>query len=331
MDRRDGACGRQHVFLVPEYLKDASKKMKNGLMFVKLVNPCSGEGAIYLFNMCLPQLFEIKVFKEKHHSWFINESVQSGGLLHFATPMDPLFLLLHYLMKAGKEGKFQPIDQVVMDDMFPNCILLLKLPELEKLLRHVTEEKEIDKKKYYKYSKEKTLKWLEKKVHQTVAALKTNNVNVGARVQSTAFFFGDQASIDKEGKHIISSEVIFVWSKLLMCKCLSYSFKTLVSRKLHILLLYSHRSRGRCVFCFRAKWYCCRRSLLSIISTEFIHSTDVHFALIVITILTTHLLSVSHVPGLLLSCQCAHISLSDPASKSHSTLKASRLGPESHS
>uniref|UniRef100_A0A8C3VSH5 Ribonuclease H2 subunit B n=1 Tax=Catagonus wagneri TaxID=51154 RepID=A0A8C3VSH5_9CETA len=166
MDRRDGARGWQHVFLVPEYLKDASKKMKNGLMFVKLVNPCS------------------------------------GGLLHFATPVDPLFLLLHYLIKAGKEGKFQPIDQVVMDDMFPNCILLLKLPELEKLLRHVTEEKEIDKKKYYKYSKEKTLKWLEKKVSQTVAALKTSNINVGARVQSTAFFFGDHVSIDKEEDYI---------------------------------------------------------------------------------------------------------------------------------
>uniref|UniRef100_A0A2R8Y7M7 Ribonuclease H2 subunit B n=1 Tax=Homo sapiens TaxID=9606 RepID=A0A2R8Y7M7_HUMAN len=77
--------------------------MKNGLMFVKLVNPCSGEGAIYLFNMCLQQLFEVKVFKEKHHSWFINQSVQSGGLLHFATPVDPLFLLLHYLIKADKE------------------------------------------------------------------------------------------------------------------------------------------------------------------------------------------------------------------------------------
>lgn len=38
----------------------------------------TGEGAMYLFNMCLQQLFEIKVFKEKHHSWFINESVQSG-------------------------------------------------------------------------------------------------------------------------------------------------------------------------------------------------------------------------------------------------------------
>ncbi|KAI2569456.1 ribonuclease H2 subunit B [Homo sapiens] len=179
--------------------------MKNGLMFVKLVNPCSGEGAIYLFNMCLQQLFEVKVFKEKHHSWFINQSVQSGGLLHFATPVDPLFLLLHYLIKADKEGKFQPLDQVVVDNVFPNCILLLKLPGLEKLLHHVTEEKgnpEIDNKKYYKYSKEKTLKWLEKKVNQTVAALKTNNVNVSSRVQSTAFFSGDQASTDKEEDYI---------------------------------------------------------------------------------------------------------------------------------
>uniref|UniRef100_A0A8I5U9D9 Ribonuclease H2 subunit B n=1 Tax=Pongo abelii TaxID=9601 RepID=A0A8I5U9D9_PONAB len=179
--------------------------MKNGLMFVKLVNPCSGEGAIYLFNMCLQQLFEVKVFKEKHHSWFINQSVQSGGLLHFATPVDPLFLLLHYLIKADKEGKFQPLDQVVVDNVFPNCILLLKLPGLEKLLHHVTEEKgnpEIDNKKYYKYSKEKTLKWLEKKVNQTVAALKTNNVNVSSRVQSTAFFSGDQVSTDKEEDYI---------------------------------------------------------------------------------------------------------------------------------
>ncbi|XP_013371308.1 PREDICTED: ribonuclease H2 subunit B isoform X4 [Chinchilla lanigera] len=185
-----------------EYLKDASKKTKSGLMFIRLANPCSGEGAIYLFSMCLKQLFEIKVFKEKHHSWFINESVQSGGLLHFATPMDPLFLLLHYLIKAGKEGKFQPLDQVVMDDIFPNCTLLLKLPELEKSLPHVTEEKEIDNKKYYKYSKEKTLKWLEKKVNQTVAALKANHVNVGARVQSAAYFSGDQISSDKEEDYI---------------------------------------------------------------------------------------------------------------------------------
>ncbi|XP_038286770.1 ribonuclease H2 subunit B isoform X4 [Canis lupus familiaris] len=162
----------------------------------------TGEGTIYLFDLCLQQLFEIKVFKEKHHSWFIDQSVQSGGLLHFATPMDPLFLLLHYLRKADKEGKFQPLDQVVLDDTFPNCILLLRLPDLEKLLQHVTEEKEVDKKKYYKYSKEKTIKWLGKKVQQTVSALKTNNVNVSARVQATAFFSGDPFSSDKEEDYV---------------------------------------------------------------------------------------------------------------------------------
>uniref|UniRef100_A0A8C0NWT0 Ribonuclease H2 subunit B n=2 Tax=Canis lupus familiaris TaxID=9615 RepID=A0A8C0NWT0_CANLF len=202
MDRGGPAGARRHVLLLPEYLKDASKKMKSGLMFVKLVNPCSGEGTIYLFDLCLQQLFEIKVFKEKHHSWFIDQSVQSGGLLHFATPMDPLFLLLHYLRKADKEGKFQPLDQVVLDDTFPNCILLLRLPDLEKLLQHVTEEKEVDKKKYYKYSKEKTIKWLGKKVQQTVSALKTNNVNVSARVQATAFFSGDPFSSDKEEDYV---------------------------------------------------------------------------------------------------------------------------------
>ncbi|XP_062958642.1 ribonuclease H2 subunit B isoform X2 [Cynocephalus volans] len=201
-DCGEGAHTRQHVFLLPEYLRDASKKMKNGLMFVKLVNPCSGEGAMYLFDMCLQQLFEIKVFKEKHRSWFINQSVQSGGLLHFVTPLDPLFLLLYYLRKAEKEGKFQPLNQVVVDDVFPDCILLLKLPDIEKVLRHVTEEKEIGNKKYYKYSREKTLKWLEKKVNQTIAALKTNKVNVSARVQSTAFFSGDQVSSDKEEDYI---------------------------------------------------------------------------------------------------------------------------------
>ncbi|KAF3825848.1 hypothetical protein GH733_006675, partial [Mirounga leonina] len=35
-------------------------------------------------------------------------------------------------------------------------------------------------------------------VHQTVSALKSSNVNVGGRVQATAFFSGDQVSSDKE-------------------------------------------------------------------------------------------------------------------------------------
>lgn len=50
-------------------------------------------------------------------------------------------MLAFQLTKVFFQGKFQPLDQVVVDNMFPNCILLLKLPGLEKLLHHVTEEK----------------------------------------------------------------------------------------------------------------------------------------------------------------------------------------------
>lgn len=79
-----GARAWQHVFLLLEYLKDASKKMKSGLVFIKLANPRSGEGAIYLLNMCLPQLFEIKIFKEKTllvYKW-ISSSKRSSSLCH---------------------------------------------------------------------------------------------------------------------------------------------------------------------------------------------------------------------------------------------------------
>ncbi|XP_029397200.1 ribonuclease H2 subunit B [Mus pahari] len=240
-DRGDLAA-RQLVFLLPEYLKDASKK-KSGLLFAKLVNPHSGDGATYLIDMCQQQLFEIKVFKEKHHSWFINQSVQSGGLIHFATPMDPLFLLLHYLLKAGKEFGVRCWLHEVTLALFLLSVLCNNLRNSEApslaLYEHSATDHlgrvsvgrhfitaavfclqinftcrsvllcilswfdfEVNSKMYYKYSSEKTLKWLEKKVNQTVVALKANNVTVGARVQSSAYFSGVQVSTDKEEDYV---------------------------------------------------------------------------------------------------------------------------------
>lgn len=40
-----------------------------------------------------------------------------------------------------------------------------------------------------------------------MAALKANNVTVGARVQSSAYFSGDQFSRDKEGKQRVATEL----------------------------------------------------------------------------------------------------------------------------
>ncbi|NXG27214.1 RNH2B Ribonuclease, partial [Dromaius novaehollandiae] len=153
----------------------------------------TGEATLYLFNSGAQQLFEVKSFQEEYHSWFIGQTVQQDGRLLFVTPMDPLFLILYYLIKADKEkGKFQPLDQVVLDSEYPCCSLLLKCTDVKQTIHRVTEEKAIGSQKFHKYSQEKTLKWLKKKVNQTVKALKSSNVTVGERVQSATFISGKQ-------------------------------------------------------------------------------------------------------------------------------------------
>uniref|UniRef100_A0A4X2LH85 Ribonuclease H2 subunit B n=1 Tax=Vombatus ursinus TaxID=29139 RepID=A0A4X2LH85_VOMUR len=193
----------QWVLVAPESVTDLPGKTENGPVFTRLHNPCTGEAALYLFDTNAQQLFEVKAFHEEYHSWFIGQTVQRDGRLLLVTPMDPLFMVLYYLIKAEKEqGKFQPLDQVVIDAEFPSCSMLLQCARLRPFLHHVTEEKEIGNKKFYKYSKEKTLKWLNKKVDQTVRALKISNVNVGARVLSATFVPGDHGSDVKEEDYI---------------------------------------------------------------------------------------------------------------------------------
>ncbi|NXN07817.1 RNH2B Ribonuclease, partial [Indicator maculatus] len=159
----------------------------------------TGEATLYLFNSGAQQLFEVKAFHEEYHSWFIGQTVQQDGRLLFVTPMDPLFLILYYLIKADKEqGKFQPLDQVVLDSEYPSCVLLLKCADVKQYIHHVTEEKEIGSQKFHKYSQEKTMKWLKKKVNQTAKALKNNNIIVGERVYATTFVSNKQITDTKE-------------------------------------------------------------------------------------------------------------------------------------
>ncbi|NXJ84145.1 RNH2B Ribonuclease, partial [Trogon melanurus] len=160
----------------------------------------TGEATLYLFNSGAQQLFEVKAFHEEYRSWFIDQTVQQDGRLLFVTPMDPLFLILYYLIKADKEqqGKFQPLDQVVLDSEYPSCLLLLKCADVKQYIHHVTEEKEIGSQKFHKYSQEKTLKWLKRKVNQTVKALKSNNVTVGERVYADTYISSKQITDTKE-------------------------------------------------------------------------------------------------------------------------------------
>ncbi|KAG7501684.1 ribonuclease H2 subunit B isoform X1 [Solea senegalensis] len=155
--------------------------------FVRLRNPSTDAASLYMLSAGDKQLFEVKAFEEDFHSWFVGQTVQRDGRLLFVTPMDPLYLILPYLSKAGKEGKFQPVNQIVMDEDFPACSRLLSCTRSLASLLHIAEEKEMGSLKFHRYSHEKTMIWLQKKVERTVVALKKKNISVGEGVKSTTY------------------------------------------------------------------------------------------------------------------------------------------------
>ncbi|XP_019966597.1 ribonuclease H2 subunit B [Paralichthys olivaceus] len=164
-----------------------AQKLDSDPAFVRLRNPSTDAASLYMLGAGDAQLYEVKAFEEDFRSWFVGQTVQRDGRLLFVTPMDPLFLILPYLIKAGKEGKFQPVDQIVMDEEFPVCSRLLSCTCSLASLHHIAEEKEAGSLKFHRYSQEKTMNWLKKKVERTVDALKKKNIYVGEGVKSTTF------------------------------------------------------------------------------------------------------------------------------------------------
>ena len=68
-----------------------------------------------MFNSSNNSLNEVMTFDEQHRSWFIGSRVVADGKMYFATPINPVFLLLPYIIKAEK---LVPLDQMVEDDQF---------------------------------------------------------------------------------------------------------------------------------------------------------------------------------------------------------------------
>ncbi|XP_025759651.1 ribonuclease H2 subunit B isoform X2 [Oreochromis niloticus] len=149
--------------------------------------PKADAASLYMLGCGDVMLYEVKAFEDDFHSWFVGQAVQRDGRLIFVTPLDPLFLILPYLIKSGKEGKFQRVDQVVKDEEFPACSRLLSCARTLASLHHIAEEKEAGSQMYHRYSQEKTMNWLKKKVERMVIALKKRNISVGEGVKSSTY------------------------------------------------------------------------------------------------------------------------------------------------
>ncbi|XP_014681644.1 PREDICTED: ribonuclease H2 subunit B-like [Priapulus caudatus] len=175
---------RQKVFVVNE--KAVSGKDGIEARVVKLRHPKTDQGAVYLFSPDGKIVSEVLQFKEPYRSWFIGDSVQSDGSFSLCTPVDPIFLILPYLIKSSQNGKFQLLDQVLMDDEFPQCCHLLNCSGISGL-DMITDTKGDADLKAYRFNQDKCLEFLRQKVELTASHLKKTSVNVSAGSQAAVF------------------------------------------------------------------------------------------------------------------------------------------------
>ncbi|KAM9484439.1 ribonuclease H2 subunit B-like [Salvelinus alpinus] len=103
----------------------------------------------------------------------------TDGRLLYVTPMDPFCLLLPYMIKAGKQAKFQSVYQMLMDEDFPACTRLLSCT-------HMAEVKEVSSPKFHRCCQQRTMEWLKKKAERTVKALGKTNIS-GKRMKSMTY------------------------------------------------------------------------------------------------------------------------------------------------
>lgn len=176
---------KQIVMILSENNLELTRNDDNQPSFCKLKHPKSGESSMYMFTHKNEKIFELVTFNESFHSWFIGDVVQKDGLLYLVTAMDPVFLILPYLTKAYKAGKFMQLDFIVNDVIYPENERLTSC-NLD-YLDYVADLKGHEGFFIYRYNKEKTLSWLKLKVFNIVAMLKQNNIDVSFSAMLSTF------------------------------------------------------------------------------------------------------------------------------------------------
>ncbi|XP_045451182.1 ribonuclease H2 subunit B [Melitaea cinxia] len=160
----------------------AKESLLNNTSFsiITLPHPAHGGPAKYCLNDSDHKIYEIVTFKEPYRSWFIEDTVKSDGSLLMTTPIDPLFLVLPRLREQCSNRAI-PLEDLLSEKGFD------KILDFVVNLDRIADLKGPADIKAYKYNEEKTLNWLESKVHKLADFLKKKNIHVTAGAVSATF------------------------------------------------------------------------------------------------------------------------------------------------
>ncbi|GFW32973.1 ribonuclease H2 subunit B [Trichonephila clavipes] len=114
----------QKVFFVPE------AEVEGKYTIIRLKHPKSSSAVLCALDSS-NKLHEIVHFTEEFSSWFVEDSVIEDGRIFLMTIVDPLFFILPYV---NQDGKFCPLEDLLIDENFPDVHSLLKSCNSDELL-----------------------------------------------------------------------------------------------------------------------------------------------------------------------------------------------------
>ncbi|XP_070173286.1 ribonuclease H2 subunit B-like isoform X2 [Littorina saxatilis] len=177
----------QWIMITEEKHFENDSNDEKKLQFCKLRHPKSDQPAMYLVCRGGEVISEVVRFKPGYGSWLIGNTVQKDGSFIVTTPVDPVFLVLPYLIDARKAGKFMTLDQIVHDNDFPDCARLLECAGLGDL-DQVADMKGGEDFKAFRYNSDRTLAWLKLKAENVAEVLRDRDIAVAESGAQSANF-----------------------------------------------------------------------------------------------------------------------------------------------
>lgn len=148
----------QKVFFFNEKILKNPKSQ----LIQKFYHPGKEENTFFVVNEETKTIQEVMAFDETHRCWFIDQNAYSNGNLYMTIPVDPAFLVLHYLKRFCKDKALQ-LDQIE-DQNLPKAPQILNDLVEKKCLEVIADVKNSGGMVFYKYNPKRTLAWLQLKV-----------------------------------------------------------------------------------------------------------------------------------------------------------------------
>lgn len=163
----------QKVFLLDEKLLENSASQ----VIQKFYHPGREENTFFIVNKEAKTIQEVVSFDEPNRCFFINQNAQSTGAIYMTVPVDPAFLVLHYVKNYCKGNAIQ-LDQIE-DPQLPTAPQCLSDLVDKKYLEVIADVKTVGEQAFYKYNPKRTISWLQIKVRKIVESLKEQGVHCG--------------------------------------------------------------------------------------------------------------------------------------------------------